>query len=226
VLLLHTCFKQTLVSSNVGWRCLYVRGGTTRGSVLALRRAITALLWWGWASGVLLSALNSHVSQSPCSKPPLSTGSKSLSVTNPCPYLLFVLLVYEHKSCILVGLQTVVVHTAVIVARTVAVVHMVEIVTHTVAVVHMVVVVAAAVVVHILVHNSVVGREADLETVALGKALVLDMATELATEAAVEEVGCSQSVIDMKRAQAIRTWQLDSEEVGGRWGKVAAKNRD
>jgi hypothetical protein len=225
VLLLHTCFKQTLVSSNVGWRCLYVLWSTTKGSVLALRRAITALLRWGWASGVLLSALNSHVSQSPCSKPPLSTGSKSLSVTNPCPYLLIVLLVYEHKSCILVGLQTVVVHMAVIVARTVAVVHMVVIVTHTVAVVHMVVV-AAAVVVHILVHNSVVGRVADLETVAPGKALVLDMVTELATEAAVEEVGCSQSVIDMKRAQAIRTWQLGSEEVGGHWGKVAAKNRD
>jgi hypothetical protein len=145
-------------------------------------------------------------------------------VTNPCPYLLIILLVYEHKSCILVGLQTVVVHTVVIAARTVAVVHMVEIVTHTVAVVHMVVV-AAAVVVHILVHNSVVGRVADLETVVPGKALVLDMVTELATEAAVE-VGCSQSVIDMKSAQAIRTWQLGSEEVGGHWGKVAAKNRD
>lgn len=100
-------------------------------------------------------------------------------------------------------------------------------VNHTVAVVHMVV--AAAAVVHSFVHNSVVGRVADLEAVALGKALVLDTVIDLATEAAVEEVGCSQTVVGMERARAIRTWQLGSEEVEGHLGKVAAasaKNRN
>ena len=99
-------------------------------------------------------------------------------------------------------------------------------VTHTVAVVHMVV--AAAAVVHSFVHNSVVGRVVDLETVAPGKTPVLDMVLDLATEVAAEEVGCSQAV-GMERGQVIRTWQLGSDEVGGHWGKVAAasaKNRD
>jgi hypothetical protein len=93
-------------------------------------------------------------------------------------------------------------------------------VNHTVAVVHMVV--AAAAVVHSFVHNSVVGRVADPEMVALGKALVLDTVVDLATEEAAEEVGCSQTVVGMERARAIRTWQLGYEEVGGHWDKVAA----